>query len=118
MIPYSLQEAPSPLIIAQLCLSAGTSHGPRCRVPGAWCSHVEAQVRYTVMQRCSLQGVATIFRRGHGMVGLTVLSYLVGGGNPKASDRLEAVSVLLWFSGLLKEFSPALTWDPILYVVG
>lgn len=36
------------------------------------------------------------------MVGLTVLSYLVDGGNPKASDRLEVVNVLLWFSGLLK----------------
>lgn len=70
------------------------------------------------MERCSLQGVATVFRRGCGMVGLTVLSYLVDGGNPKASDRLEVVNVLLWFSGLLKEFSAALTWDPVLSVLG
>lgn len=29
---YSLQEVPSPLIIAQLCLTAGTTRGPQCLV--------------------------------------------------------------------------------------
>lgn len=51
MALYSLQEAPSPLIIAQLCLSAGTT-----MAHGAWRSHGEDQVGGTVLQRRYLQG--------------------------------------------------------------
>lgn len=39
-----------------------------------------------------------------------MLSYLVDGGNSKASDRLKVVSILLWFYSLLKELSPALSY--------
>lgn len=60
---YSLQEVPSPLIIA---LSEHW-HDPWPTVPvahSAWCSQSEAQVFSPVMKRCSVQGVATIFRCG------------------------------------------------------